>query len=149
MRVGKRQSTVANKMRLLKLPDAVRATVLENNLTERHARVLLKIKNENDQLTALNKVIKNQLNVRKTEELIERMLSDAAPSRNTVFVPFIRDIRILTNSIKETLDAVRHSGVSSQFDMTSTPTGYEIHITLDYPAKGAGRERDAVRFGLG
>ena len=69
-RMGKKQSTIANKLRLLKLSEKVRRLCLENNLTERHARALLSLPNEQLQLKVVKKVIANSLNVKKTEELI-------------------------------------------------------------------------------
>ena len=69
-RMGKKQSTIANKMRLLKLSCKVRAICLENNLTERHARALLSLPTEELQIKIVKKVVKNSLNVKKTEELI-------------------------------------------------------------------------------
>ena len=69
-RMGKKQSTIANKMRLLKLSPKVRLICLENGLTERHARALLSLPTEEMQIKVVNKVVKNSLNVKKTEELI-------------------------------------------------------------------------------
>ena len=69
-RMGKKQSTIANKMRLLKLSSKVRLICLENSLTERHARALLSLPTEELQLKIIKKAIKNSLNVEKTEELI-------------------------------------------------------------------------------
>lgn len=73
-RMGKKQSTIANKLRLLKLSEKVRLLCLENNLTERHARALLSLPNEELQLKVVKKVIANSLNVKKTEELINTEL---------------------------------------------------------------------------
>ena len=73
-RMGKKQSTIANKLRLLKLSEEVRILCLENNLTERHARALLSLPNEKLQLKVIKKVIANSLNVKKTEELINTEL---------------------------------------------------------------------------
>ena len=73
-RMGKKQSTIANKLRLLKLGKKVRELCLENNLTERHARALLTLPDEELQLKVIKKVIKNGLNVKKTEELINAEL---------------------------------------------------------------------------
>ena len=73
-RMGKKQSTIANKLRLLKLSSKVRELCLENSLTERHARALLSLPNEELQLKVVEKVIKNSLNVKKTEELINAEL---------------------------------------------------------------------------
>lgn len=73
-RMGKKQSTIANKLRLLKLSEKVRVLCLENNLTERHARALLSLPTEQLQLKVIKKVIANSLNVKKTEELINTEL---------------------------------------------------------------------------
>jgi ParB family chromosome partitioning protein len=71
-RVGKKQSTVANKLRLLKLPLSVRTFLRDNDLTERHARVLLKLRSEEEQLSVLDTVVKKNYNVRQTEALVEK-----------------------------------------------------------------------------
>ena len=72
--MGKKQSTIANKLRLLKLSSEVREICLKNKLTERHARALLTVPNEELQLKIVKKVIKDGLNVKKTEELINKEL---------------------------------------------------------------------------
>jgi len=73
-RMGKKQSTIANKLRLLKLSSEIRAICLKNKLTERHARALLTVPNKELQLKVIQKVIANGLNVKKTEELINKEL---------------------------------------------------------------------------
>lgn len=73
-RMGKKQSTIANKLRLLKLSSEVRSLCLQNNLTERHARALLIIHEEDLQLKIIKAIIEDGLNVKKTEELINREL---------------------------------------------------------------------------
>lgn len=73
-RMGKKQSTIANKLRLLKLSATVRELCLNNKLTERHSRALLTIPSEDLQLKIVQKVIKYGLNVKKTEELINKEL---------------------------------------------------------------------------
>ncbi|MBE6062013.1 MAG: nucleoid occlusion protein [Clostridium butyricum] len=73
-RMGKKQSTIANKLRLLKLSSDVREICLQNRLTERHARALLTVQNEELQLKIIKKVINEGLTVKKTEELINKEL---------------------------------------------------------------------------
>ena len=133
-RIGKNQSTIANKIRIMRLPRSVQKAIIDNELTERHARALLKLSNENDQLEVITKVAKQSLTVRKTEALIEAMLSPTTQkiSGSAPFKAYIRDIRILTNTIKENLDMVRQSGIDTQFDMEQTDTGYNIIIKLNY-----------------
>jgi len=135
-RIGKTQSTIANKIRIMRLSRNVQKLIIDNDLTERHARALLKLSNEEDQLEVLTKVIKQGLTVRKTEALIEATLSPVTQSigGQSPFKAYIRDIRILTNSIKENLDMVRQSGIDTHFDMEQTDTGYNIMIKLNYTA---------------
>jgi len=134
-KVGKNQSTVANKLRILKLPRRLQKLIIANNLTERHARALLRLNCENMQEKVLEKIVTGELNVRKTEELIENMVAANEPKSKSATLPFkmyVRDIRILTNSIKEDLEMMRMSGMDTKFDMAETSTGYEISIKLDY-----------------
>ncbi|HPF82882.1 MAG TPA: ParB/RepB/Spo0J family partition protein, partial [Bacilli bacterium] len=74
-KLGKNQSTVANKLRLLNLAEEVQEAVLEEKISERHARSLLKLKDQNQQLELLNKIIENRLTVRKTDEEISKLLN--------------------------------------------------------------------------
>ena len=135
VRVGKNQSTIANKLRLLKIPRKLQKEIIENELTERHARAILRLDTEAEQAKVLQKIIAEGLTVRKTEELIESILVSNAPVTNNKAIPFkayIRDIRVLTNSIKEDLEIMRSSGMETHFDIQETSTGYSIHIALNY-----------------
>ena len=147
-KVGKNQSTIANKLRLLKLPRAIKEAVFENELTERHARALLKVEDSTVQADILKKIIDGGLNVRKSEELIEATLSGGkATARAAKFNPVIRDIRLLKNSIMENLDIVRRSGMETQFDMHETDDGYKINITLRH-AKQNAKQHNAIKRNL-
>ena len=135
LRIGKNQSTIANKLRLLKFSRPLQKDIIDNDLTERHARALLRLESEAAQAQMLQKIIAGGLTVRNTEELVEAALMARAqkPKGKTIpFKAYIRDIRLLTNSIKEDLETMRHAGMSTHFDMKETATGYSIHITLDY-----------------
>ena len=73
-KLGKNQSTIANKLRILKLPESIKALLIENGLTERHARALLKLPNEELMEDVIAKIVKNELTVKKTEKLIKDIL---------------------------------------------------------------------------
>ena len=75
-KVGKSQSSIANTLRLLNLTDDVQEALLENKISERHARSLLKLKDNKQQVDMLNKIVNERLTVRKTDEEIDRMLND-------------------------------------------------------------------------
>jgi ParB family chromosome partitioning protein len=112
-RVGKNQSTIANKLRLLKLSSKVRIVLREQNLTERHARALLKVEDENQQIKVLSAVIENKMNVRETEDYIENFSREITkkkvPKQNVVKV--IRDVRIFLNSINKVVSEMKKSGL--------------------------------------
>jgi len=132
-KIGKNQSTIANKLRILKISRKLQKEIIENDLTERHARALLRLNSETDMQNVLDKVIADELTVRKTEELIDSMVSYKEPKSKAVpLKAYIRDIRILTNSIKEDLEMMRLSGMDTHFDMQETSTGYNIYIALNY-----------------
>jgi len=80
-RMGKAQSTVANKLRLLNLDEEVQNALLKNKISERHARALLSLKSTYDQKEMLNKIISNKLNVRDTEAEIKKMLTPEEESK--------------------------------------------------------------------
>ncbi len=118
-KVGKSQSTIANKIRLLRLPLMVKKILSDNNLTERHARSLLKLHDEQLQLKVLKHVCNRGLNVKKTEELVERAIEkcvknekENVPERK--FTKAIKDIRIFINTIRQAIDLMKKSGVNAK-----------------------------------
>ena len=118
-KIGKSQSTIANKIRILRLSTTVKKTLVDNSLTERHARALLKIKDEQLQLKILQKVIERGLNVRKTEDLVQKALdkycnpSDGKTYKGQV-TKSIKDIRIFVNTIRQAIDIMKKSGVPAR-----------------------------------
>ena len=134
-RVGKNQSTIANKLRVLRLSKAVQRILIEHELTERHARALLKLTDEGKQIEILKKVIKHGLTVRRTEDLVEDALRAPIGQKQSAIQHYIRDIRILANTIKDNLEMVKRAGVETTFDMVQTEGGYDIHIKLAYNAR--------------
>ena len=129
IRVGKKQSTIANKLRLLRLPSSVRKKLHDSDLTERHARVLLKLENEDLQKAVLQKVLKGHLNVRQTEALVEKTLKEAGKlnQKKPRFV-IVNDVRIYLNSIKEIMETVKTSGIPSS--MEQEMDGDDVVVTL-------------------
>ena len=129
IRVGKKQSTIASKLRLLRLPVSVRRKLHDSDLTERHARVLLKLENEDLQKAVLQKVLKEHLNVRQTEALVEKTLKETGKlnQKKPRFV-IVNDVRIYLNSIKEVMETVKSSGIPSS--MEQEMDGDDVVVTL-------------------
>ena len=132
-RIGKTQSCVANKLRVNRLSSKVQEILIANELTERHARALLRLNDENLQIDVLDKVIKQGLTVRRTEELIESLLIAPAEDKKAEGIRlYIRDLRLLTNSIKDNLKIMERSGMESTMEVQKTENGYTIHIALHH-----------------
>jgi ParB family chromosome partitioning protein len=138
-RMGKNQSTIANKLRLLKLIPEVRAVVAKEKLTERHARSLLKIDDPRLQMEVLELISEKGLNVRETEELIEEFLEDIAkqveakntPKRNVVKI--IRDVRIFINTINSVVGEMKKTGLKIKVKQEQDEEF--IHINLRIPKR--------------
>lgn len=112
-KLGKRQSAVANKIRLLKLPTEARKMIQDNGLTERHARALLRITDEQLQLKILKIVCEKQLNVTQTEMLIERTLERLSAPKNEKEgrIKGIVELRMFLNTVNKAIDVVKRAGV--------------------------------------
>lgn len=101
------QSFVANKLRLLRFSSIEREIILKNKLTERHARALLRIPDEDLRLSILNKIAIEGINVAKSEELIEKLLDKNTPKQKQ---PTYKDVTSFYTAINRVIDTMSHSG---------------------------------------
>ena len=113
-RVGKSQSAVANKLRLLRLPPEVLARLRAGGFTERHARALLKLEGSPLLEQAVDLLEAEQLTVVQTEALVESLLSPVpdAPRKKPLFV--LKDVRLFLNTLKRSMELMRSAGVNAQ-----------------------------------
>ena len=132
-RLGKGQSTVANKLRLLKLPEEIQTALLNRLLTERHARALLKVKDTELQNKLFEETIEESLNVKQLEEKVSKLLTPQPKKTKARRKAFSRDMRIAMNTIKESLNMVSKSGI----DLTAEEEEHEDYyqITVKIPKK--------------
>ncbi|MBO1582083.1 MULTISPECIES: nucleoid occlusion protein [Bacillus] len=129
-RLGKGQSTIANKLRLLKLPEEIKRALLEKNITERHARALIPLKNEELQLKVLQEIVEKQLNVKQTEERIAKLLEEVKPKRKAKQKAVSRDMRIAMNTIRQSLQMVANSGLNVNSEEEEFDEYYQITIKI-------------------
>lgn len=143
-RIGKSQSAVANKLRLLKLPGDVLNALRDNGLTERHGRALLRLDDGDEQRLALAYIIENGLNVAATDSYIESLLaaqaeaeteSRAEPKRKFI----MKDVRVFVNTILHGLDLMKKGGIEA--GMQREETDDELILTIKIPKN---REQSAV-----
>ena len=126
-RVGKKQSTIANKLRLLRLSSDVRKLLVEHELSERHARALLKIEDEAQRMEVLDTIIKRGYSVRQTDEYIAKLLADKQQEKKKRLV-IVNDVRIYLNSIKQVVNAIKDVGIPAS--MEQTVEGDEVIVSL-------------------
>lgn len=115
-KLGKKQSTVANKLRLLKLTMDEQDWINQAGLSERHARALLRIADENLRKEALSKVISESLNINQTEELVDNIISSsfiAVDDKHRKKRVVIKDVRIFINTINKAVDTMRLAGINA------------------------------------
>lgn len=111
-RLGKGQSTVANKLRLLKLPQEVQDALLNKAITERHARSLIPLKDAEKQVKLLAEIIEKNLNVKQTEERVVKMLEQLQEKPKPRRKAFSKDVRIAVNTIRQSLSMVSDNGIN-------------------------------------
>ena len=111
-KLGKAQSTIANKLRLLSLSNVEQEIIIRNQLTERHARALLKVKDENLRVKILKKIVKRGLNVSETDRYIEKATTLPVKKGKRCFI--VKDIRIFINTINKAIDVMKSAGIDAE-----------------------------------
>ncbi len=130
-RIGKSQSAVANKLRLLKLPEDVLHALRAGGLTERHGRALLRLPDESAQRMALEHITAHDLNVASTDAYIETLLREpeGKPEARRTFI--MKDVRVFVNTILHGLDLMKQGGIAA--GMRREETDRELILTISIP----------------
>ena len=129
--LGRSPSALANKLRLLRLSPACRELLVQNGLTERHARCLLRLEDEEERLAALRHIAGKQLNVAQTEQYIEQRLTQLQsipPKRRRTFI--LKDVRLFLNSLDRGLRMVREAGVDARTERQETEDAILLTIRI-------------------
>lgn len=137
-RLGKGQSTVANKLRLLKLPTFVQEAILHREISERHARALIAIKDEQLQRQLIEATKEYDWNVRQLEEQIQLLINPVQDEEETdkpkkakpKLKAFSKDVRIALNTIKQSLSMVTKSGINVKTEEEDTEDYYQITVKI-------------------
>lgn len=129
-KLGKSQSFVSNKLRLLKLSLPVRNLLIQHTLSERHARALLMLEDEQAQLNCIKRIVDKQWTVMQTEAFIAAELQKKQTKPLRV-LRFTRDYRLFLNSIRMSVEQLKQSGTAVQYKETKTEGGMEIAITIE------------------
>lgn len=135
-KLGKSQSTIANKLRILKLSDEIKKSLIDNKLTERHARALLKLPDDEMKEEVLHKVIKEDLTVKKTEKLIEDILNDLTKeeeSESNQNVKGLINFKIYLNTLKNAYNAIKETGIEAKYK--EKDMGDHIEVVVQIPKR--------------
>ena len=117
-KVGKKQSTIANKLRLLQLPMTVQEAVRRKDITERHARALLKLDTTAKQNNMLREIMDKGLNVEQTEEKIKKKVEPKKPKPKTKSIT--QNLKIAMNTLDQAAMMVQQAGVETTVDISET-----------------------------
>lgn len=114
VKLGKAQSTIANKLRLLKLTEQEKLVITKFGLTERHSRALLRLAAPEDRMEIINKIVKNKLNVEKTEQAVDEYIKgnnikESYRKRSGAF----SDVRLFVNTINKAVETMRAAGIAA------------------------------------
>lgn len=135
-RLGKSQSTIANKIRLLRLPEAIRHRLTEGNLSERHARALLRLPDEQSQTRVYNEVHNLGLTVKQAEKRVDQILqkreANTGPEKKKAIV---RDLRIFVNTVRQAVGYMKKAGLSPDVCETDTEDYFEVRLRLPKPGR--------------
>lgn len=146
-RLGQSQSTIANKLRLLRLSGEEKTLIVENDLTSRHARCLLRISEPRTRLFALKYIIEKGYNVHQSETFVEALLDHpeefllaigpkARPRPHPVRRLVVRDVRLFVNSVDKAISGIREAGFSIEADKTEEESFISYSIRIPKYTKG-------------
>ena len=130
-KVGKSQSAVANKLRLLKLPEEALELLRKNGATERHARALLRLPDAQGQVETAALAVREGWTVAKTEQYVEQVLRQREEKPRPRRSLLIRDVRFFLNSVDHGLSVMRSAGVDAQYRREEE--GDAILLTIRIP----------------
>ncbi|WP_206831329.1 nucleoid occlusion protein [Alicyclobacillus fructus] len=148
-RLGKGQSTIANKLRLLHLPQAVQDALLTRQITERHARALLALPSEELQVELLNECIDKGWNVKQMEEKVKAKLealgSAAERRRKPRKRGLSKDVRLAVNTIRQSLQMIEQTGLRVVCEEVDDEEYYQFTIRVPKNPAGERESSDARR----
>lgn len=141
-RLGKSQSALANKLRLLRLSPSERQKIVSAGLTERHARAVLRIEDATKREKILDTIIEKQFNVRQTDEYVDKLIGQPRPMKQTKKM-ILKDVRIFLNTITHAIETMKQSGVNAKVLQSETDEYIECVVRIPKAQANAGGKKPA------
>lgn len=129
-RLGMSQPSLANKIRLLRLSGEEQRMVLENHLTERHARALLRMEDPEKRMAALKTVIARKMNVAQTDTYIKSLLEQEGQAKRPKRTFIAKDVRLFLNTIDHAVQTMKEAGIGAAFQRKETDEYYECVVRI-------------------
>lgn len=131
-KLGMAQSTLSNKLRLLRLPESIRLTLEREQLTERHARTLLRLETAAQMEEALSRIIDENLNVAQSEKLIDQLLQKPVSEKKGKKAPIklFKDVRLFVNTLNHAVDTMKRAGISAASSRNETDEYIEYIVRI-------------------
>ncbi len=128
-KLGKAPPTISNKLRLLRLPEEIRMRITQENLTERHARAMLKLTSVSQMERAMSIIAEKRLNVAETERLVSQILTNDSRHRQPT-VKLFKDVRIFVNTLNHAVDTMRRAGIEADSAKSETDEYIEYIVRI-------------------
>ena len=128
-KLGKAPPTISNKLRLLRLPEDIRLKICQENLTERHARALLRLPAESQMQRAMSIIAEKRLSVAETERLVSQILDNDGRRRQPP-VKLFKDVRIFVNTLNHAVDTMRRAGIEADSAKSETDEYIEYIVRI-------------------
>ena len=130
------RSTIANKLRLLRLPLAAQRRIIEGGLTERHARALLKVTEEDTLFSLIDRAIAEDWNVSQTEQAVRQLFQPEKPVlRKPKRVLILKDIRPFVNSLNKVVHFMKNAGIEASAVVRDDTSCYEYVVRIPKPSR--------------
>lgn len=128
-KLGKAPPTISNKLRLLRLPEEIRLKITQENLTERHARALLRLTSVSQMERAMSIIAEKRLSVSETERLVSQILTNDSHRRQPP-VKLFKDVRIFVNTLNHAVDTMRRAGIEADSAKSETDEYIEYIVRI-------------------
>ncbi len=128
-KLGKAAPTISNKLRLLRLPEEMRLKITQENLSERHARAMLRLTSVSQMERALSIISEKRLSVAETEKLVTQILSTDSRHRQPA-VKLFKDVRIFVNTLNHAVDTMRRAGIEADSAKSETDEYIEYIVRI-------------------
>ncbi|MBQ7654688.1 MAG: ParB/RepB/Spo0J family partition protein [Clostridia bacterium] len=128
--LGKPPSSISDLLRLLSLPQKIRDTIIQNNLTQHHAQALLRLSDEKEIKCVLEKIVLNNLSATQTEDLIDKLFNEKNGKSVRKTRMFFKDLKIFVNTLDHAVLTMNQSGIQAQKEHFENDSFIRYTVTI-------------------